>query len=991
MPQACEDKRFRMIASLGRGGTADVARVQVGDLGREAALKYPLPEILSITADFAALTRREYDLIGGLRFPGLVRLIEPPHTDPDYLLLELCQGPTLDTVGRVEDVPTALRLLSAVALSLEYLRVRNLVHGDLKPHNVFLPRDWERIPVTRLFYAKLSDFSLGRKTDEPESSRAGLGTVGYMAPEVIGQITTSHQSDLFAFGVIAYQVLTGVHPFLLDDAEPVRVNGRIQELSVPSVATLRPELAGHPVTALVEQLLAKLSTDRPATAYDVCVALEGAGSKYPFRRGIRPSHLMHSEDSFSTVSERMLELSSTDRRQLSTFTGEDIRHLTLLMSGNFSQGNLEYRRGQYRFISGVRWPAHLRRRVWNRFKGSSLAVKRQLIVQSISHETGKVKAEDRPLLAILRQFLSTPTVRRISLREAPKAERLEEQSRGALLWLQAGNLEGAERCAYQAATLLMKESRWQESLETVERVIDFARLQARMPEVAELMLLKGTVYKDSGDTIRAEATYKELIEVLETRPAQKTLGIVYNKLGDLYKMRSDFEAGLAALQKALPIFEQLGDRLEYSHTCNNLGNIYWLIGDLNRSSQQFRRALRLQRKLDSRTDIASTLSNLGTNLCLAGKMKRGSFLLHTSLTIKRELGNAGEIARTLNNLGYFSYVTGDNDRAIDFLSESLELNRRVGSRKEIMINLENLSSIMTSSGQVQQARTLLREGLEMSRALEDRSLELLFSAGMANALIRLGRLGEASGLLVSTERFLTEVDDPVGTVLHCLASAHYLVAVGNLSSAAQLARRALATAQKCSDAHGELQAVLLLTRLTACPELAERTEHLLADLHFDRMRPVLKYNESERLLRDGDTSGATMLIEGHAAVPLSSTVDADIPRLCLIAAECSLFGGKKGPAREYLGRARRLASEFGLAAELISAMVMSGRLALEDGDFETAFSEFKSALQLAKQMSQSISEASDRATFQNKREIQFLVAEVKRLGLVLGQKKSGRF
>ena len=187
MTTAAEDKRFTVVAPLGRGGTAEVTRVRLADSGREAALKAPLPCDSQPDSDFATLARREYELIGGHRFPGLVRLLESPHSHPDYLLLELCEGPTVDAVGRVEDIQVALNLISAMALSLEYLRVRGIVHGDLKPQNIFLPRNWDRIPPERLWYAKISDFSLGRMVDEPESARAGLGTVGYMAPEVIAQ------------------------------------------------------------------------------------------------------------------------------------------------------------------------------------------------------------------------------------------------------------------------------------------------------------------------------------------------------------------------------------------------------------------------------------------------------------------------------------------------------------------------------------------------------------------------------------------------------------------------------------------------------------------------------------------------------------------------------------------------------------------------------------------------------------------------------------
>ena len=215
---------LRFLEPLGRGGTADVAKAHATHLNRTVAVKYPLQISDDPTIDFASLAKREWDLIGGARFPGLVRLWEAPSRDPDYLLLELCPGPTLDTVPKIDSLETALAILSAVATGLEFLNAAGLVHGDLKPHNIFLPPEWATLPPESLFYVKLSDFSLGRRLDEPETIRAGLGTVGYMAPETIADRITSHRADLFALGVMAYQLVTGEHPFLKGDIDPVRVN-----------------------------------------------------------------------------------------------------------------------------------------------------------------------------------------------------------------------------------------------------------------------------------------------------------------------------------------------------------------------------------------------------------------------------------------------------------------------------------------------------------------------------------------------------------------------------------------------------------------------------------------------------------------------------------------------------------------------------------------------------------------------------------------------
>jgi serine/threonine protein kinase len=354
MNRAPEDPRFRLIAPLGRGGTAEVASVYVNDLRHSAALKYCLDDHSSTPEDFLKLINREYALIGLMSYPGLVRPLEPPQEQPAYILLELCAGPTLDQVGRIDDLPTALRLFSAIACNLEFLRAQGIVHGDLKPQNVFLPINWKSLSPDALFYVKLSDFSLGRRESEPETSRAGLGTVGYMAPEILARKETSYQSDMFAFGITAYYLLTGVHPFLNQNTEPVAVNGRIQEETVPPVGHLRPDLADSALSALIDQLLAKDPAKRPATAFDVCLALAKAGSTYPFRRAIRPRHLIRHSESYEANRDRLLTLSDAERQQLDDCTGVSIDTLTLLADANFACELLTYEAGRFHFTADSR-------------------------------------------------------------------------------------------------------------------------------------------------------------------------------------------------------------------------------------------------------------------------------------------------------------------------------------------------------------------------------------------------------------------------------------------------------------------------------------------------------------------------------------------------------------------------------------------------------------------------------------------------------------
>ncbi|MBI5266724.1 MAG: tetratricopeptide repeat protein [candidate division Zixibacteria bacterium] len=987
MNRAPEDPRFRLIAPLGRGGTAEVVSVHVNDLHRPAALKYCLDDGSSDPNEFLKLVKREHALIGVLSYPGLVRPLEPPHARPGYILLELCGGPTLDRLGRVDDLPTALSILSAIACNLEFLRAQDIIHGDLKPQNVFLPISWQSLASDALFYTKLSDFSLGRRGAEPENARAGLGTVGYMAPEVLAQTTTSHQSDLFAFGLIAYNLLTGVHPFLNKGSDPVKVNSRIHEETVPSVGELRPDLADSLLARLVDRLLAKNPAARPSTAFEVCVLLEEAGSAYPFRRAIRPRHLIRHTESYEANRERLLVLSDGERQQLDDCTGMSIELLTLLTDANFASNNLFYESGQFHFSAGVYWPSRLRRRALAGFSSGSPARKRRLVRNAVDCSQSPAANSDRPILRLLPHLLRPATVRRLSLRPAKDAERNENHAPAAVLYLQSGDLPSAERCAYQAATLLSRDSHWKPAVQLIDRVIDFARLSNRRGEVVQLELQRATILKDSGDTNAAEAALQELIAHFEDRPPETTLGIVYNKLGDLYKMRSDFERGLASLTKALAIFEQLGNELEYSHTCNNLGNSYWQVGELDKSLAYYRRALRVQRRLGVVKDIASTLSNIGSVFCVRGKFRRGVFMLDESLRLKRELGHAGEIARTLNNLGYAYHILGDNLKALDFLHESLGLNRRIGSRKEIMFNLENLTAIMILAGQLRQSIEFLREGLELSGQLEDGAHEIAFSTGMGTVLMRLGRLGEARQMLEGVSERLQVTDDPMAGALHALARAQLSLLINNREEAIRFSSESLETASKHKDAMGQLRALLMLARLEDSVERCAQANRVISEIHFERMRTALAFNRSERFLHDGDPREAMNAIADHLADPLGIEEDIDGPMFCLVAAVCLMDNGRAGEAAPYLQRAQDQAQASHLAPELMTCGLLLGRLAVERGDFEDAYGNYKRAFQVAKQISGSLGQESDRTNFQQQRHVRQIVNEIKRLGLILGQKE----
>ncbi|MEX1172606.1 MAG: Stk1 family PASTA domain-containing Ser/Thr kinase, partial [Chloroflexota bacterium] len=261
--------RYEVIAAIGQGGMATIYRAMDTQLGREVAVKLLRPEYLR-DPDFGSRFRQEAQNAASLSHPNVVTVYDYGE-DPSgpFIVMEYVDGEDLATImRRTGPLPPAQasRIAAAVARALAAAHGRGIIHRDVKPGNVLIGRDGR---------VKVVDFGIARAIAEAQMTLPGttLGSVHYFSPEQARGETTTESSDIFALGIVLYEMLTGGRPWEGDSAASValaRLTG-----PVPDPAVVRPSIPPA-LAAVARTAMAQAPEDRYPSAGAMADALDAA-------------------------------------------------------------------------------------------------------------------------------------------------------------------------------------------------------------------------------------------------------------------------------------------------------------------------------------------------------------------------------------------------------------------------------------------------------------------------------------------------------------------------------------------------------------------------------------------------------------------------------------------------------------------------------------------------------------------------------------------
>ncbi len=261
------DGRYRLERLLGTGGMSEVWLAEDQRLGRWVAVKI-LRDSLGGQDDLVSGLEREARIVARLQHPNIVGVLDAGrHEGRYFIVMEYVHGQSvrdlLEIQGRLTE-REAVRYGLQVAAALQYAHDQDIVHCDVKPENILIDQNG---------VAKVADFGIAdtlTRTLSPSETRDILGTIAYLAPEVIQGAQADARSDVYSLGLTLYEIVAGRLPFA--GSSPAAVAGQRLAAAPPPLRTFA--LAATPeFEAVVARALAPFPLDRYQTAAELAQAL----------------------------------------------------------------------------------------------------------------------------------------------------------------------------------------------------------------------------------------------------------------------------------------------------------------------------------------------------------------------------------------------------------------------------------------------------------------------------------------------------------------------------------------------------------------------------------------------------------------------------------------------------------------------------------------------------------------------------------------------
>ncbi|HTS38085.1 MAG TPA: serine/threonine-protein kinase [Candidatus Solibacter sp.] len=732
---------YRLIRVLGEGG---MGRVYLA--ARADDLYEQLVAIKLMHAGFAQTQRMllrfgaERQILANLNHPNIARLLDGGvDNGVPYLVMEYVDGVTIDQYCRDHKLMTGvrLRLFRTVCRAVEYAHKNLVVHRDIKPANILVTADGN---------AKLLDFGIAKllAPDGAELSRTRTAermmTPEYASPEQIrgDMITTS--TDVYALGVLLYELLSGRRPFHLSTTSPVEIVRVIceQTPTAPSIVVKAHPAEGPPDAArklhadldnIVLMAMRKESARRYVSAGQLVEDIEAYLGGYPVRART---------DDFGYRSSKFIQ------RHKAAAISTAIVAVALI---GFSIGmGLLARRAQRERTAAEREAQFLnsifQSTTPDQARGKQVSG-RELLDQGAKRVEAEFSGEPQLQATLFdnigRAYMSLGLYQNAE-GLLQRAYDLRRQSLGESNLDTAATLDGL-------ATAIRLETDYTRADPLFRRALATRRRLLRSPDqlIAISLSNLGECLYLEGNGSESESLLREALALEHELPGSPTLALTDNYLALVLERRGDIQEATQLLREAVAVDEKTTgtDSPDYANSLHNLAGALIDSGDLSTAETMDRQALALRRKINGpgHPDLGYPLNNLGFIFLEKGDWASAEPFLKENLDIRRNVSHSDpRLAGALNNWARMLQEKGDYKQADQNFRDAMAMMREAGGAQSWSLAkmIANLGLLRADQGNLAEAQQLEQQALDMRQKLGgDQSPDFaasLINVGMMDSL-----------------------------------------------------------------------------------------------------------------------------------------------------------------------------------------------------------------------------------------------------------------
>ncbi len=793
--------RYRLVDTLGQGGMGEVFLAhRIDDYEQEVAVKLLRPGRQN--QELLLRFLRERQILAGMEHPNIAKLLDGGTSDDGrpYLVMEYIQGEPFDSYCNRGDltVEQRLSLFVEVCDAIQFAHQNLVVHRDLKPGNIL---------VTTEGRPKLLDFGIAkilRPEEFPQTvvpTKTGLTpmTPEYAAPEQIRGRAVTTATDVYALGVLLYEVLTGRKPFALTGGDFGKLVQEICEREPSRPSTVLPRPGAEP--------------DGQARK---------ARSKDPLRRRLAGD--------LDAIVLRALSKEPRDRYASAAQLREDIqRHLDGLPV-LARTGSLFYYAGKLirRHRVGVSVAAGVLLS-FGIFLATVFAQQRRLLEEQSQRLLQWNRAET--VSSWMLELFELPAPSR-SRGETITARELLDRNADALSDQGKGDPRLHAELAGTIGRTYAQIGLSQEGIELLRRSVALHRLSRASGDRPDEAAL-ATRLQQLADALTSHGDYRQAVvvarealarrtaaegEAAEGEAGSSTVAESLGLLGHLQDLLGNYQQAKKLLERALTLARESGDDAILANILEYNAEARWRAGETEAAIPLYREALVLLVALHGELDPDVALMEANLAWAEAGHDPEGAEKsLRESIADQRKVfeGSHPVLATSLNNLGLVLYDTSRFEEAETVLEEAADMQAELfgAQHPKVARTLSNLANAQAALGRLDSAEIHLREALEVveRRLGSDHADYALCLNNLAELFLRRGRPKEALPLLERSQDVLEATfgrDHPRLTeVLSSRAQVERLL--GRLEAAEQMLTRAVSIAdQSTGDSHPVLPSAL---------------------------------------------------------------------------------------------------------------------------------------------------------------------------------------